>query len=231
LAFNSSRPPFSDATIRRAAALALNRADLVEATTAPVVPSAQLLPPNQPGYRSSQEPYPLGSSNLERAKQLMRGRRVSASLVATSNCEPCRQWAESVREQLAAIGIGIHIDAVADPQAAIRAPGARLDLIEVTSFEDLSDPVAFLERLFGSVPSWWLPPGVRGDLTALTTMTGSRRIAAAGDLAWRLANDQVPAAAFDYQVNGQVLSPRLGCRTFPPFGYGVDLAALCLNSP
>ena len=35
--------------------------------------------------------------------------------------------------------------------------------------------------------------------------------------------------AFANQVNGQFLSPRLGCRVFPPFGYGVDLAALCLN--
>ena len=28
---------------------------------------------------------------------------------------------------------------------------------------------------------------------------------------------------------GTVLGPRLGCRAFPPFGYGVDLAALCLT--
>ncbi|HYT81313.1 MAG TPA: BTAD domain-containing putative transcriptional regulator [Actinomycetota bacterium] len=231
LAFNASRPPFSDPTIRRAATLALNRADLVGATTAPEVPSAQLLPPNQPGYRSSQDPYPRGSSDLERAKELMRGRRVSASLVVASNCESCRQWAETVREQLAVIGIAIHIDAVADPQGAIRAPGARFELFEVTTFQDLSDPVAFLGGLLEGVPSSWLPPSVRGDLAALTPMTGPQRIAAAGDLAWRLAIDQVPAAAFAYQVNGQFFSPRLGCRLFPPFGYGVDLAALCLHSP
>ena len=35
--------------------------------------------------------------------------------------------------------------------------------------------------------------------------------------------------AFADQVNGQFFSPRLGCRVFPPFGYGVDLAALYLN--
>ncbi|HXJ66216.1 MAG TPA: ABC transporter substrate-binding protein, partial [Actinomycetota bacterium] len=230
LVFNASRPPFSDPTIRRAAALALNRADLVGATTAPEVPAAQLLPPNQPGYRSTQEPYPLGAPDLARATELMRGRQVAASLVVASNCEPCRQWAETVRAQLAVIGIALHINAVSDPQAAIRAPGARVDLFEVTTFQDLSDPVAFLEGLMGGVPSSWLPPSVGADLAALTPLTGSQRVGAAGDLAWRLASDQVPAAAFAYQVNGQFLSPRLGCRSFPPFGYGVDLAALCLNS-
>ena len=50
LAFNAGRPPFSDPLVRRAVALALNRSALVGATTAPEVPSAQLLPPNEPGY-------------------------------------------------------------------------------------------------------------------------------------------------------------------------------------
>jgi len=38
----------------------------------------------------------------------------------------------------------------------------------------------------------------------------------------------VPIAAVGYPVLGELFSPRLGCRIFPPFGYGVDLAALCL---
>jgi DNA-binding SARP family transcriptional activator/DNA-binding beta-propeller fold protein YncE len=32
-------------------------------------------------------------------------------------------------------------------------------------------------------------------------------------------------------VNGELFSARLGCRVFPPFGFGVDLAALCLDPP
>ncbi|MDP9297547.1 MAG: ABC transporter substrate-binding protein [Actinomycetota bacterium] len=42
----------------------------------------------------------------------------------------------------------------------------------------------------------------------------------------------VPLPAVDgaHEVNGQFFSPRLGCLFFPPFGYGADLTALCVNA-
>ena len=39
----------------------------------------------------------------------------------------------------------------------------------------------------------------------------------------------LPAVDGANRVNGQFFSPRLGCLVFPSFGYGVDLAALCVN--
>jgi DNA-binding SARP family transcriptional activator len=39
----------------------------------------------------------------------------------------------------------------------------------------------------------------------------------------------LPAVDGAPQVNGQFFSPRLGCLVFPSFGYGVDLATLCVN--
>jgi len=41
---------------------------------------------------------------------------------------------------------------------------------------------------------------------------------------------RLPAAEGAHEVNGQFFSPRLGCLIFPPRSYGVDLAALCVNS-
>ena len=38
----------------------------------------------------------------------------------------------------------------------------------------------------------------------------------------------MPLAAGNTAATG-FFSPRLGCRVFPPFGYGIDLAALCLE--
>ncbi|MFL5799235.1 MAG: BTAD domain-containing putative transcriptional regulator [Actinomycetota bacterium] len=40
----------------------------------------------------------------------------------------------------------------------------------------------------------------------------------------------LPAVDGTHEVNGQFFSPRLGCLVFPPFGYGLDLGALCINS-
>ena len=238
LAFNASRPPFSDQTVRRAVALALDRSALASSTvivneigafTIPEVPTAQLLPPNQPGYRTGHEPYPRTTSNLARARALMHGRHLTARLAIAANCAACREWAQTVRYELAAIGITVGIRSVTDPQAAIRRSGARIDLVETSTHQDFADPAAFLTALLGhDMPRSWLPPSVQSDLAALAPLVGRNQTAAAGTLARRLATTDVPATAFAYQVNGQFFSPRLGCRIFPPFGYGVDLAALCL---
>jgi DNA-binding SARP family transcriptional activator/ABC-type oligopeptide transport system substrate-binding subunit len=241
LAFNSGRPPFSDVTVRRAAALALDRSALATSTvivneigafTIPETPSAQLLPPNQPGYRAGHDPYRLAATSLARARALMHERHLTARLAIASNCAACREWAQTLRYQLAAIGITVAIRAVSDPQSAIRRPGARFDLVEASTHQDFADPAAFLAGLLHQdVPQSWLPPSVQSDLTALHPPVGPGRTAAASSVAHRLATNQVPATAFAYLVNGQFFSPRLGCRIFPPFGYGVDLAALCLQHP
>jgi len=238
LAFNAGRPPFSDATVRRAAALALDRSALATSTvivneigafTIPETPSAQLLPPNQPGYRVGHNPYRLATPNLAGARALMHGRHLIAKLAIAADCAACREWAQTVRYELAAIGFTIEISAVSDPQAAIRRPGARFDLVETSTHQDFADPAAFLTTLLDhGMPHSWLPPSVQSNLTALHPMIGPDRTTAASAVAHRLATNQVPATAFAYQVNGQFFSPRLGCRIFPPFGYGVDLAALCL---
>jgi DNA-binding SARP family transcriptional activator/ABC-type oligopeptide transport system substrate-binding subunit len=238
LAFNAGRPPFSDPTVRRAAALALDRSALAGSTvivnrigsfTIPELPSAQLLPPNQPGFQTDHQPYPLASADLARARALMRGRHLTARLAIASNCDACRQSAQTIKRQLAAIGITIDTKAVSDPQAAIRRPDARFDLVETSTVQDFADPAAFLTTMLDhDIPHSWLPASVQSDIAAPHPLGGQDRIAAAATLARRLATTDVPATAFAYQVNGQFFSPRLGCRIFPPFGYGVDLAALCL---
>jgi hypothetical protein len=48
-------------------------------------------------------------------------------------------------------------------------------------------------------------------------------------LAGRLATDQIPVVAFGAGSSPSYLSTRLGCQVFPPYGFGVDLAALCLR--
>ena len=225
LAFNTGRPPFSDPTIRRAAALALDRSAL--ATAFAEVPTAQLLPPNQPGYQQGGDPYPLDGADLAKARALMHGRRVTATLASYAGCPPCDSWAEQLKSQLGAIGITVQIQRLPDLAAAIRKPGATYDLFNAFDTLDYADPATYLIRMFGQAPESWLPASVRLDLDGMTSLTGEARDAAATNLAASLAADELPIAAFGYFVDGQFFSDRLGCRIFPPFGSGVDLAALC----
>ena len=72
--------------------------------------------------------------------------------------------------------------------------------------------------------------GVAEQVEGISTLTGEERVAAAAALADDLAIDEVPLAAILYGATPTLLGPGLGCRVFPPFGYGVDLAALCSSS-
>ena len=230
LAFNSGRAPFADPSIRRAAALALDRSAL--AAHFGESPSAQLLPPDQPGYQDAGDPYKSDGADLAKARELMHGRLVTATLASYANCDSCDQWAATVKSQLAVIGITVRIEQLADLATAIRKPGATFDLFNAYDTQDFADPATFLTTMFGQdVPDSWLPSSVRKELDRMSSLTGEARVAAAATLAARLATNELPATGFGYPVNGQFFSARVGCRVFPPFGYGIDLAAMCVNGP
>ena len=58
---------------------------------------------------------------------------------------------------------------------------------------------------------------------------GSDRSPAAIRLAERLTSEVVLAVSFGAGTTTAYLGPSLGCREFPPYGFGVDLAALSLE--
>jgi hypothetical protein len=149
-----------------------------------------------------------------------------------------------VRADLAKIGIRARIERFHNPGVlAKRDPRAKIDLIGNEWYEPpYADSAEFLRSLLLATGlEHWLPPGVEEDAVEVAGpqppegrgvvggLEGAERQRAAAKLADRLAVDEVAFAAESTGVVGSFLSPRLGCRVFPPFGYGVDLAALCLN--
>jgi ABC-type oligopeptide transport system substrate-binding subunit/class 3 adenylate cyclase len=224
LAFNAGKPPFSDPSVRRAASLVLDRAALADPFDE--APISQLLPPAQPGYRVSE---PVPTPDLAQAKALMHGRRFAARMASYAGCDVCTQWAEVVKANLARIGIMVRVTETDDALGLANAQPRHFDLLNSFSTLDYPDPVTFLsDLLVDAEPVAWLPHGVREALTRLDTLTGGARVSAASDFAHRLVTQDVPAVGFGVLVTGQYLSPRIGCTATPPFGYGVDLAALCI---
>jgi ABC-type transport system substrate-binding protein len=228
LAFNASRPAFSDPDVRRAAALAIDRDRLAELFGHRA--TDQFLPSVLPGVED-QDLYALDGSGLEEARRLMRGRAVSVVMAVEEGSDLDRQMAERVRANLASIGITVEIEELPSREygrAVYEDRGPEIDLIGAAGEIWYPDPAVFLsDMLTYPVPHGWLPEGVNEKVAALFRLSDAEQRSAAAILADRLATDEVPIAAIWSGAVPTFLSPNLGCRVFPPFGYGVDLAALC----
>jgi ABC-type oligopeptide transport system substrate-binding subunit len=225
LALNTSRGPFANPSVRRAAAFALDRSAL--AFIWGEVPKAQLLPTEFPGARQ-QQPYPL-RADPARAKKLLRGRRLRA-VMAIFKGQLDTQEAQTIRAELRTIGIQLTIERFDNAYQAAARPGARIDIIDSGAGADYPDSASFLTNLLsGPLPPHWLSSDLVRKIDALNALSGAARQSAAAALAERLAVRDVPVIVYGSHVQGEFFSPRLGCRVFPPLGYGVDLAALCLK--
>jgi DNA-binding SARP family transcriptional activator/ABC-type transport system substrate-binding protein/outer membrane protein assembly factor BamB len=237
--FNAGRALFSEPDVRRAAALVVDRnalaaewrdvpSDQLLSSVWSYVPTDQLLPPVMPGFED-RNLYPLGGS-VEKARLLVDGRTRTAVMAVSTGCDPCRREAGVVRANLAGIGIDVQIRQFPDPFAAAREPDANIDLLGLGTNLYYADSASFLEQmLLQQMPRSWLPKGVASQVEGLSRLDGVERRSAAVALADRLATNEVPVAAAATPVVPVLLGPRLGCPVFSPWGFGIDLAALCLE--
>jgi peptide/nickel transport system substrate-binding protein len=224
LVFNPQRGLFADQDVRRATASAIDRPAL--AALWKETATDQVLPAAMPGFED-RDFYRIDGPDIARAKALMRGRSGVAVMAIWRNCDPCLQTAQLVRSQLARIGIRVQIRRLGDVWQAAHEPGAAIDFIDAGWGTDVPDPANYLRNLLEGTD--WIRSGIRAAARRISRLEGAARAAAAARLADRLVNDDIAVAAYGYDVVTALLSPRLGCRVFPPLGYGIDLAALCLN--
>ncbi|HZC54391.1 MAG TPA: hypothetical protein VE441_18125, partial [Mycobacterium sp.] len=189
-------------------------------------PTDQLLSPALPG--SAQRPPSRLKPLVARAKQLMHGRSLRAVLPIPSGCAPCAQAARLVHRDLAVIGISVQIRAVKDLAQALTA-GAGSDLLDTGSAIPYPDSASYLEQLLADLPSGWMPAGIEAMVHHAAGLNGDNRERVATVLADRIATDEVAVAPYATPETSQIVGPGVGCRVFTPFGYGLDLAALCVN--
>ena len=228
LALNTRREPFADPTVRHAVALAIDRTAIAAVWDA--APSDQLLPPMFPGVQSRAQHSAM--QDLQRAETLMNGRRFDAVMAIFNDCDPCSKVAHEIKAQLGRIGIRVTLIVKDNPFTAAK-PGARIDILD-TGVYDFPDPDSagwLRQLLITDSPAGWVPAQVRHDVTSTNRIQGPSRQSTAAALAHRLTTSRFPVVPYGNTVQGEFFAPTLGCRVFPPFGYGVDLAALCLTTP
>ena len=95
-----------------------------------------------------------------------------------------------------------------------------------TDYQDTASYVA--ATIGGTAPASWYPSDLRAEASRVTSLAGRDRTDAAVALAERLTAEHIviPSSLFG---RSELLSDRVGCRVYPPFGWGVDLASLCIN--
>jgi tRNA A-37 threonylcarbamoyl transferase component Bud32 len=226
IALDATRGPFADATVRRAAALAIDRSEL--AGLAGQAVTNRLLPPTLPGLRGRRHFAPR--TDPDGARKLLGGRRINAVMALARGCSPCAREARAVRSDLAHADIDVTLKRYADPLAAASHPGADIDLLVTGTQLDYPDAASFLGRvLLEDVPRPWLRPQVRHEIERVLGLSGATRQTEAVALADRLFGSST-VIPWGTPVQGEFFSPRLGCRMFPAMSYGVDLDALCRSS-
>ena len=122
---------------------------------------------------------------------------------------------------------GTRFDPKTDNAAPALKPGTRFDLLDTSTEILFPDSASFLTNMLQTIPAGWVTANVKSKVDHLARLSGDLRQTAAAALATHLTKYEVPAAAYATPQISQFFWPRLGCRIFPPFGYGVDLAALC----
>lgn len=229
LALDVFSPPFSNARLRRAVALAVDRKELA-AALGPAVgpPTEKFLAPGLPGYRRIRA-YSLSTT----PEALAHARRLAAPFVPATAYYSGRErgpFLETLRAQLGRIGIDVH----ARDNYSCGQTWCSGDIEIHETDPDYADPAAVLrpvlESASWSIPSWHPFPGRRWlrRLAAADRLKGRARLAALGKLDVDLVRNAVPGVPFAIVNSRHLFSSRVGCFRFHRV-YHVDLATLCLR--
>jgi YVTN family beta-propeller protein len=237
IAFNTSRPPFSSARLRRAVNYALDRRALAREglfTGLPAQPTDQYLPPTLPGYRDARI-YPQ-TPDLARARRLAGARRRSVVLYQAGFPSHVR-FAEIVKVNLRAIGMDVEVKNLGDSHfARIARRDEPFDMAVIGWLSDYPDPVDVLNQLDGRTiredgninAAYFDDPAYNRRLDAAKGLPAPARELALGTLDVDVARRAAPWAAVANDRAHHFFSARVGCQRYDALS-GVELASLCIR--
>lgn len=236
ITFNTSRPLFaSNPQLRRAVNFALDRRAIARVSGGSGLDrrlADQYLPPSLPGFRDGSI-YPLERADLSKARALARGNtRGGKAVFYVNSAPPPFATAQAVKQQLAAIGLEVEVEAIPGPGFFSRLSDNRWDLTLTLWTPDYLDPYQYLNVLLdgrfvsGTNIGRFNSPEYNRLMRQAGRVRGAERYRAYGELDVQLARDAAPLAALSFFNDATLVSKRVGCVVLRPT---LDLTAVCLK--
>ena len=240
ISMNTTRGLFRDANVRKAVNLALDRqAILAQRGYLAGKRADQILPPGIPGYRDFQAwPLRYSEANLNKAKQLMRGRTTDALMLA-GNRGASLTIPQIVKFNLAKIGINMDTRHLASGPLSSTA-GRRGEPFEfyLGGWQaDYPDPSNFLDVLLNgnniheannNNRAYFNVPAINRRLEQAATLSGAKRYNTYAQLDKDITTRYAPWAALSIANNRDFVSARVGCYQYHPT-YSFNLVTACLK--
>ena len=243
LHLNTSRPLFSNVSLRRAVNYALDRRAIVAEDRKFFLgnpfnvgdPTDDDLPPSTTGATDFNV-YPVNGPELAKARRLA-GRVHAAAVMYAATNPPWPQEAQLIASELKPLGIDVQVKEfpIGAFFARIGHRGEPFDLA-VSGWFFTPDPAQWLSVFDGRTIrpkenndfSYFNSPSVDAQLDAAAKLSGPRRYRTYDRIALELERDYAPVAAIATNASRDFFSARMGCQIFQP-AFTIDLAALCLR--
>jgi len=236
LVFNTARPLFASARVRRAVNYAIDRRALVQHHVLFDVVRAtdHYLIPGIPGA-SPVNVYPLGGPDLADARRLAAGIHAHATLLIPA-VPQATEDAAIVKADFAEIGIKIEITplSVAELYTRLKTPGDPWDIAWTNWGADFADPFTMINELYDPANAaaadfgHFNDPSFTRRMRHVATLSGDRRLQAYARLDKDLTRNDPPSAAWGIGTLSDFFSRRVGCPIYQPI-YGFDLGSICLR--
>jgi class 3 adenylate cyclase/ABC-type transport system substrate-binding protein/outer membrane protein assembly factor BamB len=224
LSLNPQSPPFDDINVRRAVALALDRANLAQAQVLyALAPTGMLLPPPVLGT-SAEESVPLPDPAAARLLVKEGTAQAVSAVTPTTSCPLCLSFASNVANDLIAIGLDVRIIQTEDRVGEAHKPGTSISMMGTGDIEEYPDPVPILDGLMNQ--TGWAGDARFAELERIKQLFGAERLAAAAALAKELSEADL-ILPLGFFVNSMYLSDNVGCAFVQPGMATVDLLGLC----
>ncbi len=247
VALNTNGDALADPDVRLAAALSIDRYGLSRSSL--VAPTDEILPPYLPG--AEQDPQAT-LADPEEARRLLRDRSIQVRIAIPQGCgEPVIElgipgdalaetlvWPNcwevtAVVNGLEDAGFRVRVDRVSR-QGLAADPGG-YDVVLGEAYLLYPDSATFVSQLVSgtqvrqawlAVPASWFPDDILREADRVLGLEDPERTDAAVALADRLSAESI-VIPWGVWARWEVLTDRVGCRVYPPYGYGLDLAAAC----